>query len=289
MKWESEVDSTFTLPLWKVESERSEVRKWGRLDFYPAVVKSRVGEEWSEKVRYTRLLLCRCEKSSLYSTFTLPLWKVESDRSEVRKWGRLDFYSAVVKSRVYTRLLLCRCEKSSRTEVKWESEVDSTFTLPLWNVESERSEVRTWGRLDFYSAVVKSRVGEEWSEKVRETRLLLCRREKSSRTEVKWESEVDSTFTLPLWKVESDRSEVREWGRLDFHSAVEKSRVYTRLLICRCEKSSRRGVKWESEVDSTFTLSLWKVESEVRKWGRLDFHSAVVKSRDGEKWSEEVR
>ena len=158
MKWESEVDSTFTLPLWKVESERScEKSRVGldlplrkvesRIDFYSAVVKNRVWEKWS-----TRLLLCRCEKS----TFTLPLWKVESERSEVRKWGRLDFYSAVVKSRVYTRLLLCRCEKSSRREVKWESEVDSTFTLPLWKVESI---------LDF--AVVKSRVREEWSEKVR--------------------------------------------------------------------------------------------------------------------------
>ena len=249
MKWESEVDSTFTL-------------------------KSRV---------YTRLLLCRCEKSSrrevkweseVDSTFTLPLWKVESERSEVRKWGRLDFYSAVVKSRVYTRLLLRRCEKSSRREVKWESEVDSTFTLPLWKVESERSEVRKWGRLNFYSAVVKSRVY---------TRLLLCRCEKSSRREVKWESEVDSTFTLPLWKVESI---------LDFYSAVVKSRVgekwnemvrKTRLLLCRCEKSS---------LYSTFTLPLWKVESErseVRKWGRLDFSSAVVKSRVGEKWSEKVR
>ena len=96
--------------------------------------------------------------SSLYSIFTLPLWKVESERSEVRKWGRLDFYSAVVKSRVYARLLLCRCEKSSRREVKWQSEVDSTFTLPLWKVEFI---------LDFYSAIVKSRVGEKWSEKVR--------------------------------------------------------------------------------------------------------------------------
>ena len=157
-------------------------------------------------------------ESEVDSTFTLPLWKVESERNEVRKWGRLDFYSAVEKSRVYTRLLLRRCEKSSRREVKWESEVDSTFTLPLWKVESERSEVRKWGRLDF--------------------------------------------TTLPLWKVESERSEVRKWGRLDFYSAVVKSRVYTRLLLCRCEKSSRREVKWESEVDSTFTLPLWKVESE---------------------------
>ena len=188
----------------------------------------------------------------------------------MRKWGRLDFYSAVVKSRVY-----------EVGDIHWivKSEVDSTFTLPLWKVESERSEVRKWGRLDFYSAVVKSRVY---------TRLLLCRCEKSSRREVKWESEVDSTFTLPLWKVESERSEVRKWGRLDFYSAVVKSRVYTRLLLCRCEKSSRREVKWESEVDSTFTLPLWKVES-MRKWGRLDFYSAVVKSRVGEKWSEKVR
>ena len=74
-------------------------------------------------------------KSRVYSTFPLP-WK----------------------SRVYTRLFHCRCEKSSRREVKWESEVDSTFTLPLWKVESERSEVRKWGRLDFSTAVVKSRV-----------------------------------------------------------------------------------------------------------------------------------
>ena len=158
MKWESEVDSTFTLPLWKVESplwkveaERNEVRKWGRLDFYSAY--TRLAEKSSRRgVK---------RESEVDSTFTLPLWKVESDRSEVRKWGRLDFYSAVVKSRVYTRLLLCHCEKSSRREVKWESEVDSTFTLPLWKVESDRSI------LDFYSAVVKSRVGEKWSEKVR--------------------------------------------------------------------------------------------------------------------------
>ena len=225
------------------------MRKWGRLVFYSAVVKSRV---------YTRLFHCRCEKSSrrevkweseVDSTFTQPLWKVESI---------LVFYSAVVKSRVYTRLLLSRCEKSS---------LDSTFPRPLWKVESERSEVRKWGRLDFYSAVVKSRVY---------TRLLLSRCEKSS---------LDSTFPLPLWRVESERSEVRKWGRLDFYSAVVKSRVYTRLFHCRCEKSSLREVKWESEVDSTFTQPLWKVESErseVRKWGRLDFYSAVVKSRVGD-------
>ena len=216
---------------------------------------------WIEKVRQTRLFHCRCEKSSrrevkweseVDSTFPLPLWKVES---------LLDFYSAVVKNRVYTRLFHCRCEESSLRKVKWENEVDSTFTQPLWKVESERSEVRKWGRLDFYSAVVKSQVY---------TRLFHCRCEKSSRREVKWESEVDSTFTQPLWKVESERSEVRKWGRLDFYSAVVKSRVHTRLFHCRCEKSSRREVKWESEVDSTFT-------------------PAVVKSRVGEKWSEKVR
>ena len=182
-------------------------------------------------------------ESEVDSTFTLPLWKVESERSEVRKWGRLDFYSAVVKSRVNTRLFHCRCEKSSRREVKWESEVDSTFTLPLWKVESERSEVRKWGRLDFsildfFTAVVKSRVGEKWSD----------------------ESEVDSTFPLPLWKVESERSEVRKWGRLDFYSAVVKSRVgdstfsqklrkvESRLDFYSAAVKSRVGEKWSEKV-----------------------------------------